>query len=71
MNELQIWFPGNDLHDNWIYFRTYATNLDDAIDDFRELVKGIGIDLADMKPVQYNLWDSNSNHISGKSVKGE
>lgn len=69
MNELQIWFAGNDIYSNWIYFETYATNLDDAIDDFRKSIKGIGIDLCDMKPVQYNLWDKDRNHIKGKSCK--
>lgn len=69
MNELQIWFEGSDVHSNWIYFKTYATNLDDAIDDFRDSIKGIGIDLCDMKPIQYNLWDKNSNHLAGKNVK--
>ena len=69
MNELQIWFPGNDVHDNWIYFRTNATTLDDAIDHFRETLKFSGIDLCDMKPVQYNLWDKDSNHIDGRNAK--
>ena len=61
MNELQIWF-----NDEWMYFKTYATNIDDAINDYNTSLEGIGIDLCDMCPRQYDFWDKEQNHIATK-----
>ena len=71
MNELQVWFPGNDKYNNWIYFKTNATNLDDAISHFKETIKYSGIDLCDMQPTGYTLWDKDNNCLDDCGVEME
>ena len=64
MNELQVWFSGSETHANWIYFKTNATNVIDAINHFKETLKYSGIDLCDMKPLWYVLRDKDGNYIT-------
>ena len=71
MNELQVWFQGNDTNNNWIYFKTNATNIDDAINHFAETLKYSGVELCDMQPVQYDLWDEDKNHVASKENNEE
>lgn len=68
MNELQIWFKGNEEHDSWIYFKTKEKSIIAAIKDFQLKTMKAGIDFADMIPVQYGFWDSEKNYIDGFSV---
>ena len=70
MNELQIWFPTrDDYYSSWIYFKTRQTDIHKAIHDFHTVMKAIGVDLADMRPYAYRLWDENSNSIDCVHVK--
>ena len=70
MNELQIFFPTrDDYYCNWIYFKTNATTIREAIEHFKETLKYSGIDLCDMQPEHYNLWDKNSDLIDDYLVQ--
>lgn len=72
MNELSIWFPTrDDYYSNWIYFETEQTDIHKAIHDFHTSIKSIGIDLADMRPCSYTLWDEDRNAIDSINVKSE
>ena len=64
MNELAVWFPTtDDYYVNWFYYETKQTDIHKAIHDFHTSLKSIGVDLADMRPEAYRLWDADRNSI--------
>ena len=66
MNELQVFFGGSDIYNNWIYFKTNECGLFKAIKAFCGVMnhlKGQGLDFCDMKPTAYVLWNKEQNCI--------
>lgn len=68
MKQLQIFFKGNDKHNNWIYFKTDADNIEEAIERFQISLRFLRIDLCDMQPTSYALWDADGNYEASKNL---